>query len=106
MQAPRSALSRLLSRLPASWLERAQHLAQRNSATSRLLKRLSSAIISGPQPIAAGPAKGLLIDVADSRPSYVLGTAEEDVQGFLVEHLRAGGAFYDLGANVGYFSLI
>src|SRR4051812_34436716 len=106
MQALRSAVPRVLSRLPASWLERAEELARRNSATSRLMKRLSSAVVSGPQPIAGGPAKGLLIDVADSRPSYILGIAEEDVQGFLVEHLRAGASFYDLGANVGYFSLV
>jgi FkbM family methyltransferase len=48
----------------------------------------------------------LLIDVAGSRPSYILGTAEPDVQAFLAEHLRPGDTFFDLGANIGYFSLV
>jgi FkbM family methyltransferase len=48
----------------------------------------------------------MLIDVAGSRPSYVLGTAERDMQDFLAAHLRAGDVVFDLGANVGFFTLV
>jgi FkbM family methyltransferase len=36
----------------------------------------------------------------------VLGTDERVVQRFLSDHLRAGDVFYDLGANVGFLTLI
>lgn len=98
--------TQVLRRLPKPLLATAQRLAAGNTRTSRLLKRASRRMVNGPQPIGAGPAAGLLIDVGDSRPSYVLGTAERDVQGFLAAHLRPGGVFYDLGANVGYFTLM
>lgn len=60
----------------------------------------------GAHRIAAGPARGLLMDVAGSRPSYLLGTAEADVVRFLVDHVKPGDTVFDLGANVGYFTLI
>jgi FkbM family methyltransferase len=56
--------------------------------------------------IRRGPAKGLRINVQGSRPSYVLGVAEPDTQRLLSTWLRPGGVFYDLGANVGFFSLV
>jgi FkbM family methyltransferase len=98
--------NRILEVLPRPVLAAAQRVAARKSRTSRLLKRVSVRMLSGPQRIAGGPASGLLIDVGTSRPSYVLGTAEEEVQRFLVAHLTLGDSFYDLGANVGYFTLM
>jgi FkbM family methyltransferase len=40
-----------------------------------------------------------------SRPVYLVGLAETDVLDFLLSHARPGTVFYDLGANVGFFSL-
>jgi len=37
---------------------------------------------------------------------YVLGTSEIPVQQALSAHLRPGDVFYDIGANVGFFSLL
>jgi len=92
--------------LPAPVLARLQAAARNNSRTSRAIKRLSAAVSGGAHHIAEGPARGMLIDVAGSRPSYILGTAEPEVQRFLQEHLAPGDVFYDLGANVGYFTLV
>jgi FkbM family methyltransferase len=47
----------------------------------------------------------MLIDVAGSRPTYVLGTAEPAMQRFLAERVRPGDVVLDLGANVGFFTL-
>jgi FkbM family methyltransferase len=94
------------ARVPSPVLERAQAIAARRSPASILLRRLTSGARSGVREIASGPARGLRIDLADSRPSYVLGTAELGLQQFMVDHVRPGGVFYDLGANVGYFTLI
>jgi FkbM family methyltransferase len=48
----------------------------------------------------------VLIEVGGSRPSYLLGTAEPEVVRCMDEHIKPGDVFYDLGANVGYFSLV
>jgi FkbM family methyltransferase len=54
-----------------------------------------------------GPAEGLWIRVNPRTGQNVQqGIGEPQVQQALVEHLRPGMTFYDLGANIGYFSLI
>lgn len=57
--------------------------------------------------IAHGPGKGLLISTeGDANLGYALGTTEPLVQDFLAQHLQPGHVFYDVGACVGFFSLI
>lgn len=54
-----------------------------------------------------GPAAGLLICV-NPRTGYNarLGVGEPAVQDAIQEYLRPGMTFYDLGANIGFFSLM
>ena len=87
-------------------MKRVQAVASRNTPASQLVRRLTRAGRTGVRTITDGPAKGMKLDVADSRPSYVLGTAEPLMQDFIVHHLARSDVFYDLGANVGYFSLV
>lgn len=56
--------------------------------------------------IRRGAAAGLRINLHGSRPSYVLGIGEPDTQRLPETWLRPGAVFYDLGASVGFFSLI
>jgi FkbM family methyltransferase len=57
--------------------------------------------------IQRGPAEGLWIRVNPRTGQNVQqGIGEPQVQHALVDHLRLGMTFYDLGANIGYFSLI
>jgi FkbM family methyltransferase len=60
----------------------------------------------GTHPIRSGEAAGLLLDPGGSRPGYVLGTNERATQEFIAAHLQPGGTFYDVGANVGFFTLL
>ncbi|HKI11148.1 MAG TPA: FkbM family methyltransferase [Candidatus Acidoferrum sp.] len=54
-----------------------------------------------------GPAEGLWIRVNPRTGQNVQqGIGEPQVQQALVNYLRPGMTFYDLGANIGYFSLI
>lgn len=55
--------------------------------------------------IADGPGEGLRMDSSRSRV-YQDGTAEMPVQRALMDVLRPGAVAYDIGANVGFFSLI
>jgi len=56
--------------------------------------------------IPAGVARGLRFNAGRSDPFYALGVNERPVQDALKAHLRAGDVFYDIGANVGFLSLV
>jgi FkbM family methyltransferase len=56
--------------------------------------------------IAQGAGAGLLLDPGNSNPAYGSGNNELPVQGELLRHLAPGAIFYDVGANVGFFSVI
>lgn len=53
-----------------------------------------------------GKAAGMQLRADPSRPGFALGTAEPDVQDFIAQNLSAGDVFYDVGAHVGFFTLL
>jgi FkbM family methyltransferase len=53
-----------------------------------------------------GVAKGLKFNSGESCPELALGTYEIPIQHIFTEYLKAGDVFYDVGANVGFFSII
>jgi FkbM family methyltransferase len=53
-----------------------------------------------------GEAAGLRIATGGSNPAYVVGMSEPQVQRAIVDALEPGGVFFDVGANVGFFTLI
>jgi FkbM family methyltransferase len=77
-------------------------------AVRLLLRRLEKGALRVPQ----GRAGGLLFDMRylpishAHAGSIASGGLESSVQEALVRHLGRGGAFYDIGANVGFFSLL
>lgn len=57
--------------------------------------------------VEAGPAKGLWLELNPrTGENYLRGDVEQGVQNILAEKLRPGAVFYDLGANIGLFSLL
>lgn len=56
--------------------------------------------------IRTGSGKGLLFDPGKSNPAYGIGDNELPVQDALAGHLQAGAVFHDIGANVGFFTVI
>lgn len=57
--------------------------------------------------VRAGPARGLWLRVDPRTSSHLWqGAGEMAVQRALVEHLRPGMVFYDIGANFGFFTLL
>jgi FkbM family methyltransferase len=57
--------------------------------------------------IEAGPGKGIWIELNPrTGQHYLRGQGEALIQSILVERLRPGMVFYDLGANIGLFSLL
>jgi FkbM family methyltransferase len=89
---------RLVRRLPPDQAARAQLLL------NRALKRR-------PRRFAAAPTTlGFTVDGSTSdliqRYLYVFGVWEPDITHWLREHLRPGDVVVDIGANIGYFSLL
>lgn len=99
-------ITRAWSVTPAGARISLERLAESNAVMRRAGAWTSRSLRSGVHTIVAGPAAGLRIDPAGSRPSYVLGTAEPEAIRYIAAHLRPGDAFLDLGANVGYFTLV
>jgi FkbM family methyltransferase len=48
----------------------------------------------------------LRIVLDESNPAYILGASEPEVQATLADALRPGSVLYDIGANIGFFTLI
>lgn len=56
--------------------------------------------------VQGGVAHGLVLGTARSSADYADGTNELPVQEAVRDGLAVGGVFYDVGANVGFFSLL
>jgi len=57
--------------------------------------------------ISTGPARGLWLKVEPYlEERYLSGCPEPGVQGEIVNHLRAGACLYDVGAHIGFYSLL
>src|SRR6476619_1492073 len=75
----------------------------RRSAVGRLVPLLPS---SEHLPIASGPLAGASWVGTSSLESCLAGTYEEENQQVLLGLLRPGAVVFDVGANVGFFTLL
>jgi len=57
-------------------------------------------------PILRGPLKGKIWIVGSQRHAFWLGRYEPFLQERMVREVERGGVFYDIGANVGFYSLL
>lgn len=56
--------------------------------------------------IRSGEGAGLKFNTRNASANYIEGTNEIPVQKAMARYLNSGDVFYDIGANVGFFSLI
>lgn len=57
--------------------------------------------------VTEGPARGVWLELSPrTGRNYLLGTVEPSAQAAVAARLRPGDVFYDLGANIGLFSLL
>jgi hypothetical protein len=71
-----------------------------------LVRGATSWLRQGPRVVGHGQAKGLLIDPAGAHPGYALGTSEPAIQDLFAAHIQPGSVVWDVGANIGFFTLI
>jgi FkbM family methyltransferase len=102
-----SALFRLLPPRAVQVLERAVRSWPFTAWPLRpLVQRGKAQILSGEVTIKRGPGAGLRLDAANAKAAFTVGTDEPAVQEELVRVLRPGSVLYDVGANVGFMTLI
>jgi len=70
----------------------------------RIFRFLARRGLAGENRVLLGPARGCAF--ADAALPYRLGIYEIHVQRALTHVLKSGSCFYDVGANVGFFSLL
>lgn len=59
-----------------------------------------------PRVVARGRAAGMRIDPAGANAGYALGTTEPLIQDAFAELIHEGDVVWDIGANIGFYSLI
>ena len=104
--SPRNWMATVMLRLPASLRS-----FRRVPVLGSLVHTLSYQILSSDQKVwvqvAAGPAKGIWLELNPrTGQNYRLGATEKTCQAVIAETVRPGDIFYDLGANIGLFSLL
>lgn len=101
-------LTRLLLRVPPPVLDALNRWrwGRHSPLLMRVLDAAARPLRSGVVVIPNGVARGLRIDANGENASYALGTNEPLVQDVFTAHVRPGAVVYDVGANIGFFTLI
>jgi FkbM family methyltransferase len=107
LRGVRISLQSALSRAPRPLYERVGALLHRSPRLrsvlhSTLLKRMQFSDVE----ISSGPAKGLRFNASGGPAGYVLGDVEPAVQVALEQVLSPGDVFYDVGASIGFFTVL
>lgn len=95
----------LATHLPPSvlrWIGRQQF----RSGIGPVITHLARGLREQPVTISHGHAKGLRLNPAGANAGYALGTTEPAIQALLAEHVQAGDVIWDVGANIGFFTLL
>jgi FkbM family methyltransferase len=101
-----SWLARIVGRLPPKWIKAAARLQWRHPYLKWAFDRVAALIRSGEHTIQQGAGKGLRFAPGSSKAGYVLGTSEPRVQQALALLLQPGMVVFDVGAHVGFLSVI
>jgi FkbM family methyltransferase len=99
-------LSGIVSRLPASWIRWIGSLRQRIPFLGPVIQWLARDVLATEGVIRHGIGAGLRFDARHGSFGYLTGTTEPDEQAALFRYLKPGGVFYDLGANIGFFTTV
>jgi FkbM family methyltransferase len=102
----RTLFHSVLSQVPRFWLERGARLLRRSPALHRAYRCATSSLKNRDGIVTGGPARGLSFNPGESDSRFLLGTFEPAVQEILAGCLADGMVCYDVGANVGFLSIL
>lgn len=99
-------LSTAVSRLPANWIRWIGRLQFRIPLVGAIIGWFGRKVLATEGTIRHGIGAGLRFDARHGSAGFVFGTAEPVEQEALAGFLKPGDVFYDIGANVGFFSTL
>lgn len=102
----RALLLAIASRLPGGLLRRIGAWQWTGPLARRLVAAGSRWIRTQDVVISHGVGTGLRFNAAGANPGYALGTTEPAVQDALQRLVKPGAVAYDIGANVGFFTVL
>jgi FkbM family methyltransferase len=97
-------LTRILSAIPVSVLRAIGRPIIRLKFIGPIIYSLACRYVAGEGIIRHGVGAGLRFDATGGIPGYLLGTSDEPEQNALKSLLGRGQVFYDIGANIGFYS--
>ncbi|HEY2804717.1 MAG TPA: FkbM family methyltransferase [Gemmatimonadales bacterium] len=102
----RDLLIALVQILPASWLRRVGAWQWTGPLARRLVGASSDWIRRQDVIISHGVGRGLRFNAAGANPGYALGTSEPEVQELIASLVKIREVVYDIGANVGFYTVL
>ena len=99
-------IARLARFVPTPLVRLASWLVLRIPALRPAFERVAGRIAAGEGVVQRGPAKGLRLKADVNVAGYRLGTTEPEFQRAFAERIRPGAVVYDLGANVGFYTVL
>src|SRR5712691_602322 len=102
----RSACYRVAGVMPISIIEWVSRTGARFPWLKRRLNWYRDTLRNQEETIQRGAGKGLRFNAGPSNIGFILGNADPDVQNALQTLVHPGDVIYDVGANVGFFTVI
>jgi FkbM family methyltransferase len=99
-------LRSLVEHIPQSFLEPVVRVRRDNALVRRCTDWFADRLRSRDTVIRAGIGAGLRFNSGRSNSSYFAGAAEPDVQRALIAVLKPAMTFYDIGAHLGFYTVI
>ena len=96
----------LTGRVSPDTLRRISGLRWRIPLLRPLFERMGDTLRNRDMVIQHGPAAGIRFNSGSSMAGYVIGYMEPHILETISEHLQPGDVAYDLGANIGYLSML
>lgn len=96
----------MVSRAPSGPMGRARAAGRLAPVLERAFAVAGAPLDGLVVPVASGPGKGIRMVGERRALAWISGGVEREVQEVLVRHLASGGTFVDVGASVGFFSLL
>lgn len=99
-------LVRAVGRLPTRWIKTAAKLQWKHPLLKHAFDRVAARMQNQDATIQRGVGRGLAFNPGGSTAGTLLGTREVDLQRAFALFVSPGMTVYDVGANVGFYSVI
>lgn len=106
MSVLKRTLLRVSRHVPTDVLRHGGRWMLRGSRRRAVREHLARSLTQDARTIDRGVGAGIRLSATGSNPAYAMGLAEPAVQAELEQWLQPGMVFYDVGANIGFLTLI